>query len=188
MKENDTNWRKPILRLAALLVLTAGTVFVMELPGADAQSPQCGSNFNLCQGNCPYIFGTNIREPGCLSQCVGMSDNCLSSGLGGDNCDNILSACFEINAGGGDGPSVGDCYGTYGQCSVSQGNKHFAPMQGPPPEPMYDPDCQQTAQDDQQACLQRANPDCIVQATGQVSSRCCLNVRIAYQQAYCRIQ
>jgi hypothetical protein len=186
--ENHINWRKPVLRLAILLVLSAWTLFVMESPRADAQSPQCGSNFNLCQVNCQYIPFTTIRDPICVSQCVALSATCLSSGLGGDNCENIRSACMEINAGGGDGPSIGSCYGTYGQCSVSQGNKRYAPMQGPPPEPLYDPDCQQTAWDDKAACLQGANPECISTSTGQVIARCCLNLQIQYQQDFCRIQ
>ena len=191
MQEKKVNWHKPMRKLLALIVLTAGTLFVLEPTQLVAQSQSCGSRLNLCTLNCPYINPQHtLRDAGCQSQCVQLNQGCLSSGAQMEEgaCDSIRSTCGGINASGGSGPMVGDCFGTYANCEYAQSQNHWGMMQETPSEVTgYDASCEQNVVSYRDYCLQGNDSECILTSTGEVSSDCCYDIATALHEG-CRIQ
>lgn len=177
MKEKSLSWRKSVVKLFACIVLSVGVLLALEPAPSGAQSTQCGSNFNQCTNNCPYInTQQTLRDATCQSQCVGLSQNCISSGMGMEEgaCGSVHGTCAGINASGGSDFQVGDCYSTYANCEYSQSQHRWAMLQQTPSEiPGYEPSCVSAAYDARESCLQGSVSECIVNSSEEVSTDCC---------------
>lgn len=164
-------------KLALLLFIGAGTLILITPPSVEANPPDCVWSLNNCINSCPFINPpTNtIRDPSCVSQCVSAHGGCVATG-GNDEggCDALWGACGNINQGGGTGPQIGDCFGTYFQCEYNNHQNARAMMQQTTGEiPGYNSECMQNVTYNRDQCLAGNNPDCVSSVDQSSIFTCC---------------